>query len=588
MNKLIGTLSFIAFIVVVLCAITWNNNMQMEMQKNRNEANALNEINQEEEAKITKDSNMAEDANRSDETNMSNEPNLTDEDNTAQEEVIVNNNSQTDQTQDETSSIIQPKEGQPIKEFILEAKENIIEVKQGTHLLVWTYGGTVPGTEIRVTEGDYVRVHLTNTLEVPITIHWHGYPVKSEMDGIPGYTQDAILPGKSFTYEFSANYVGTYWYHSHQESSKQVDMGLYGAFIVEPKINTDIDKEFTLILDEWMGNSDEGMTMSMSNDSSNDMINMDNGSSTSDDMSSMDGNDLEMEEEQMMKELYNIFTVNGKSGELISPLEVNNGDVVKLRFINAGYRSHGIHIPGQVIKVVSSDGQDILGADEIKDQIILIAPGERYDVEFMVQSEDSFIIDFHDENLYNDQLKIPVLVNGGNGNILGEDKTDAMLTFDLSNYGRYADGQFTLDQEFDVEQYIELNSKTDNDTLEYTINGATFDESQPIIIKTGELIKLTYENNSSVDHPMHLHGHFFQILSKDDIPFTGAPIRKDTLLIKPGEKYIIAFKADNPGNWVQHCHELHHAAAGMMQKIIYSDYKSNYTPDPENTVNKPE
>jgi FtsP/CotA-like multicopper oxidase with cupredoxin domain len=87
---------------------------------------------------------------------------------------------------------------------------------------------------------------------------------------------------------------------------------------------------------------------------------------------------------------------------------------------------------------------------------------------------------------------------------------------------------------------------------------------------------------------MHLHGHFFQVLSKNDVPLEDAPIIKDTLLIKPGEKYVIAFKADNPGNWVYHCHELHHAAGGMMQKVIYSDYQSSYIPDPNNTFNKPE
>jgi FtsP/CotA-like multicopper oxidase with cupredoxin domain len=102
------------------------------------------------------------------------------------------------------------------------------------------------------------------------------------------------------------------------------------------------------------------------------------------------------------------------------------------------------------------------------------------------------------------------------------------------------------------------------------------------------MVKITYENKSQVDHPMHLHGHFFQVLSKNDEAYTGAPIMKDTLLIKPGEKYIIAFKADNPGNWVYHCHELHHAAGGMMQKVVYSDYVSSYIPDPENKNNKPE
>jgi len=87
---------------------------------------------------------------------------------------------------------------------------------------------------------------------------------------------------------------------------------------------------------------------------------------------------------------------------------------------------------------------------------------------------------------------------------------------------------------------------------------------------------------------MHLHGHFFQVIAKNGKPVTGATLSKDTLLIKPNESYTIAFKANNPGNWVQHCHELHHAAGGMMQKIEYVDFKSNYIPDPNSKYNNPE
>lgn len=578
MNKAIGILSVIAAVVVVLCIITWNYNRTMVMPSNTDNI---------------KTSQSAKDVQgtSSDETQESSEG-----------------------VKEEPAATKAPVSDAPVKEFNLTAKQAQTEIAEGITLTTWTYDGTVPGTEIRVTEGDFVRVNVTNTLEVPITIHWHGYPVKSAMDGIPGYTQDAILPGQTFTYEFKADHVGTYWYHSHQESSKQVDMGLYGALIVEPKEEEQIDQDFTLILDEWMENSDAEMSMSMSSndteassmagmegmDSKNSTDNKDN----TDSMSGMEGmgeasdstvateetgsTDLELQEEQMMKELYNIYTVNGKSGDLIQPLNVSEGDIVKLRFINAGYRTHGIHIPGQIIRVASTDGQAIQGAGELQDEIIEIAPGERYDVVFTVNTQDDFYIDFHDDNLYNDQMKIPVRVIGGSGTVIQEDKDINLPVFDLLSYGAYSTGKFSLGQSYDVEQYIELNTDTKDGTLKYTINGETFDELQPITVTTGNLVKITYENKSQVDHPMHLHGHFFQVLSKNDEVYTGAPIMKDTLLIKPGEKYVIAFKADNPGNWVYHCHELHHAAGGMMQKIVYSDYTSNYTPDPGNDYNNPE
>lgn len=565
MNKAIGILSVIATIVIILCVITWNNNRMMAMQYETKDRNSSTEdtVNREQEASGV-------------ESIISQEP---------EEKPQLETKSG---GMEETKPSTQSNDINNLKVFNLIAEVSQTEIAAGVILPTWTYGGTVPGADIRVTEGDLVQVNIMNKLEAPITIHWHGYPVTSDMDGVPGYTQDAILPGQTYTYEFTADVIGTYWYHSHQESSKQVDMGLYGALIVEPKDQQNVDKDYTLILDEWMENGENGMNMSETSSEMSGMEGMDGMGSSDTSMSGSSSSDLELQEEEMMKKLYNIYTVNGKSGELIEPLNVEKGDIVKLRFINAGYRTHGIHIPEEMIKVVSTDGQDIVGAEEFHDKIIEIAPGERYDIEFMVLAEDDYSIDFHDDNLFNDQLKIPVEVLNGSGAEMQEDQVSELSYFDLTSYGTHSKGEFTLEQGYDIDQYIELNTNSKDGTLKYTINGKTFKELQPITVMTNDYIKITYDNKSKVDHPMHLHGHFFEVLSKNDIPITGAPIVKDTLLIKPGEKYVIAFKADNPGDWIYHCHELHHAAAGMMQKVVYSDYQPSYISDPNKTWNNPE
>lgn len=466
------------------------------------------------------------------------------------------------------NNIVKPAPGQPIRKFDLVAIENNLQIKEGVNIPVWTYNGSVPGTEIRVTQGDFVQVKVKNLLSNPVTIHWHGYPLNSAMDGVPGLNQDAIKPGESFTYEFSADVPGTYWYHSHQEGAEQVDKGLYGALIVEPKDKAKPDKDFTLMLDEWTGNS-SGMDMNSSNSKAK----------TAEEASA--------KEEEDMSTMYNIYTVNGKSGKLIEPLNVNKGDTVRLRFINSGYRSHGIHIPGTDIKVVSTDGQDINGAQVIKDNIVNISPGERYDVEFKVNGSDNFYIDFHDNNKFNDQIKIPVNVIGGSGKYIDE-KNLSLQQFDLANYGIPLTNAYTLNQKYDKEYNIDLGVSLKSGNLQYTINGETFSELPPLKLKKDDIVKVTYTNKSNVDHPMHLHGHFFQVIAKNGESVKGAQMMKDTLMIKPNESYTIAFKADNPGNWVQHCHELHHAAAGMMQKIEYEGFKSNYTPNPKDTFNKPE
>lgn len=465
-------------------------------------------------------------------------------------------------------NIVKPAPGQTIKKFDLVTIESNLQIREGVNVPVWTYNGSVPGTEIRVTQGDFVQVKLKNLLSNPVTIHWHGYPLNSAMDGVPGLNQDAIRPGESFTYEFSADVPGTYWYHSHQEGAEQVDKGLYGALIVEPKDKVKPDKDFTLMLDEWTGNSGE-MDMNSSN----------NSAKTAEEASA--------KEEEDMSTMYNIYTVNGKSGKLIEPLNVNKGDTVRLRLINSGYRSHGIHIPGTDIKIVSTDGQDINGAQEIKYNIINISPGERYDIEFKANSSDNFYIDFHDNNKFNDQIKIPVNIIAGSGKYIDE-KNLSLQQFDLANYGIPLTNAYTLNQKYDKEYNIDLGVSLKSGSLQYTINGETFSELPALKLKKDDTVKITYTNKSNVDHPMHLHGHFFQVIAKNGEPVKGAQVMKDTLMIKANESYTIAFKADNPGNWVQHCHELHHAAAGMMQKVEYEGFKSNYTPNPNDTFNKPE
>ncbi len=474
-------------------------------------------------------------------------------------------------------NIVNPKPGQPIKKFELLSIENTIEIKNGVYRKVWAYNGTVPGKEIRVNQGDFVEVTLKNILPDPVTIHWHGYPLNSAMDGVPGVNQDAIKQGESFTYKFSADVAGTYWYHTHQQGSSQVDKGLYGALIVEQKDVDKPDKDFTLMIDEWTEKED-GMESMDSMDSMGD-------SNSAEKFKTAE--EASLEEEESMKEMYNIYTVNGKSGSLIEPLSVAVGDVVKLRFINVGYRSHTVHIPDTNIKVVSSDGQEINGAQVIKDKLINISPGERYDIEFSVENNKGFYIDFHDGNLYNDQIKIPVYVDGKTENVAVE-KPVELQQIDFTNYGIPSEDSFTLDQKYNQEFNIDLGIKLNDGSLRYTLNGQTFDKLPSLKLNEDDLIKLTYINNSNVDHPMHLHGHFFQIIAKNGKPVTGATLSKDTLLIKPNESYTIAFKADNPGSWVQHCHELHHAAGGMMQKVEYLGFKSKYVADPNNTFNNPE
>src|SRR5215216_1315587 len=141
-------------------------------------------------------------------------------------------------------------EGAPqLREFELTAAPLKWEIQPGLVVDGWGYNGQVPGPELRVREGDTVRVHLRNRLPAPTTIHWHGIDVPLTQDGVPLISQPPVAPGEDFVYEFTATNPGTRWYHSHVDSNAQLELGLYGSLIVEPRTPEPVqyDRDFTYI-----------------------------------------------------------------------------------------------------------------------------------------------------------------------------------------------------------------------------------------------------------------------------------------------------------------------------------------------------
>nr|WP_238403372.1 multicopper oxidase family protein [Paenibacillus mesophilus] len=480
------------------------------------------------------------------------------------------------------------------KEITLTAKASNQELAPGKTLPVWTFNNSVPGPEIRVKQGDRVKVNLKNELPEPVSIHWHGVPVPNAMDGIPGVTQNAVLPGKTFTYEFKADVPGTYWYHSHQDSVNQLDRGLYGAFIVESKDAAKVDRDYTLVLDEWMSSGMDMSGMNMSGGSNMNMSNMSNMDHSKMNM----GNDnksistggtenksMDMEHDMSM---YDLFTINGKSGSLVDKLPVKQGEKVRIRLVNAGYLSHQIHLHGHDFKITATDGQPLNNPGLIKGNVVSIAPGERYDIEFEANNPGQWLIEDHGDSGAVKGMKASIVYEGAAAGSDKPNEAEKLPSVDISRYGQAGKMNFTLDQKYTMEYTMNLNTeKKDGETV-YTINGKAFPNTEPLNVKKGDTVKVRLVNKSKTDdHPMHLHGHFFQVLSKNGKPLEGSPVVKDTLNLKPGEEYVVAFQADNEGNWMFHCHDLHHASAGMVTELMYTDFKTDFVPDPK-AGNKPE
>jgi manganese oxidase len=216
-----------------------------------------------------------------------------------------------------------------VKVFHLTAEKIRWETKEGSLVDAMAYNRMIPGPTIRVTEGDRVRIIVTNGMGEPHTTHWHGLFVPIDMDGVPGISQDPIMPGESFTYEFNAAPHGTRLYHSHFNAMKQEGHGLYGMFIIDeknPPAERRSDREEIMLL----GDGPLG------------------------------------------------FVINGKEFPMIEPIKMRKGERIRVRMANLGAMYHPMHMHGGFMTVVAKDGFPVPHPQKIN--TISIAPGETWDV----------------------------------------------------------------------------------------------------------------------------------------------------------------------------------------------------------------
>jgi len=250
--------------------------------------------------------------------------------------------------------------------YRLEAKPVRWPILPATRVTAWTYNGTVPGPEIRVPYGQRLRVVVRNSLPEPTAVHWHGIAVPNSMDGVPGVTQKAIEPGKSFTYEFRAipagrdSKGGTFFYHSHYDEDRQVGLGLSAPLVIVPPKKARYDVERTVLLGEWNLDARTGATRPP-----------------------MDMEGL----------LPNYFTINGKSYPATQPVNVKRGQRVLLRLIGGGQFTHPMHLHGTDFTVVAKDGHPL--AQPYAADTINVAPGERYDLVFTASEPGTWVFHCH-------------------------------------------------------------------------------------------------------------------------------------------------------------------------------------------------
>ena len=425
----------------------------------------------------------------------------------------------------------------------------------------WAFNGTVPGPEIRLRAGDVVRAAVRNDLPAPLTIHWHGIALRNDMDGVPALTQPAIEPGGSFVYEFTAPDPGTYFYHPH--TGTQLDRGLYAPLVVEGPAAGG-ERDITLMLDDWIDGTGEtpDEVLDRLQEMSNGMSGMGHDMGGMD-MSTMDhGNGMATAPDQPLGTdtgdvNYPLYLINGRPATNAAAYEVAAGSPIRLRLVNAGSDTpFRVALGGQQLTVVATDGFPV---EPVTVDSLIIGMGERYDVVTTIDAVGAVPLVARAEGKTGQALAI---LRTGPGAAPAADVNPPELTGRLLQLDELvaADDVALPGGRPDRDYRVELTGAMS--PYDWGIS-ATSQDGTTLPVRKGERVRLTIENQTMMWHPIHLHGHTFQVVSDN-----GGP-RKDTVIVPPMGRVTVELAADNPGQWALHCHNIYHAEVGMVTVLSY-------------------
>ncbi len=400
----------------------------------------------------------------------------------------------------------------------LVARTGVVRVTGGRAVEGYTVNGTSPGPTIRARQGDLVEVTFVNqSVADGATLHWHGIDVPNAADGVAGVTQDAVPVGGRFVYRFVAEDAGTYWYHSHQMSHEQVERGLLGAVVISPK--------------------------------------------------AADAEDDAVDEVALLHVYAGQHTLNGAARD--AHVTAEPGTTARVRVVNTDQGTAAVWA-STPFRVVATDGQDVAGPTDVVDQKVLVAAGGRVDLTLVVPESGA----------------ARVRVGGARSLVLGPQGASAPElpqprgTLDLLTYGTASPLGFDPsrpDRSFDYVIDRRIGILDGRPGTFWTINGHLFPDVPMFHVTEGDVVRFRVVNDSDEVHPMHLHGHHVVVLSRNGAAAQGSPWVVDSLDVYPGESYDLAFVADNPGIWSDHCHTLAHAVDGLIAHLMYEGVSTPFT-----------
>ncbi len=418
-----------------------------------------------------------------------------------------------------------PAAGAPDVAVELVARKETVTLASGERVSGYTLNHSSPGPTIRVTQGDLLQVTLVNA-GVPdgVTLHWHGVDVPNAEDGVAGVTQDAVPVGGRFVYRFRVPDAGTYWYHSHQHSREQIPGGLFGTLIVTPR----------------PASASATPTPAPTP------------------APAASGPDIVAALHTYGK----LRTINGASG--LSRADVPAGAQVRVRVIDTDSVVLGLTVSGAPFTVVAVDGSEVNQPTELTGTSVVVPAGGRVDIVFRVPTDGTAVrVD----------LGSTVALAVGPPGTAPAAAIALTGTLNLLRYGKPAPLGFDpaqADRHFSYHIGRRFGIVDGVPGRYWTVNGHLFPDVPMFEVSEGDTVVMTIVNDSGMVHPMHLHGHHAVVLSRDGVPANGSPWWVDSLDVENHSTYVIAFVADNPGIWMDHCHNLAHAGTGLISHLAYT------------------
>ena len=456
----------------------------------------------------------------------------------------------------------------PAADLTLRARPATVDIG-GRAAKTWAYDGRLPGREVRLTAGKPARIRLVNELEVPTSIHWHGIRLENAADGVPGFTQDAVAPGKDFLYTFTPPDPGTFFLHSH--FGVQLDRGLYAPLVIEPRRETlDYDQEAVLMFDDWLdglaGTPDErlkmlgssgmamggpGVRLGALKDTALD------GSAPEPGSLARLGNELQagrLDPGDVRD--YPAYLVNGRPPQSPTVLTVARGQRIRLRLINPSADTvFRVSVEGHAMHVVAADGVPV---KPVSTDALLLGMGERYDV--LVEAKASGVARIVGLPLGKRGVAIALMRYRGSSTP-APDVSAAVAT--PARVLAYSDLRSRASAPTGPAREVKLDLTFGGGPYVWKLGGQVLEDSQPIEVARGEHMRFVIDNRSAMPHPMHLHGHNFSVNGAGGVV-------KDTALALPRQRLTLDWVADNPGTWAFHCHNAYHQEAGMMRRVVVS------------------